>query len=605
MKMIENQSTSIFKKLSRRYFLALSLLAIIIIVSQSLVQNHLQSQLNDSRIVNLAGRQRMLSQKISKEVSQLSSNNTLSDRLKIKEHLVLNLTEWTEAHLALKEGSTELSLPSDNSSTVIQMFDDLESHYQTIVQNCQFIVDTTQITPQVNISHLQPSINNILKKESLFLKSMNKIVFQYDKEAKGKVLQLRKTEILLLIIALLALFLELAFIFRPTAKYVQATIHQLTGAIKETEQQKQEIIELYEEKEQSLQELRALNFAIDQASLFASITLSGNLIYISKKLSDFLGYQDKKPQGQLSEVLTDDKIEQEYIEQIIRNRYSKIWHGEISITNQRKGKTWLEISLVPVNRSGIQQDYLILCNDITTRKNAELALQELNEEKLAEGIRLQKIRASQIIEAQEEERKRIARDMHDGIGQMLTALKFNLESLRPDDEERLFQKIEGLKKLSSNLIKGVRVATFNLTPPELTDYGIVTAIAKLCSQLGKFTNDNIYFENKTNFNERFDTNIETNLYRITQEAVNNAIKYGQANFILVTISHSKNLLSIAVYDDGVGFDSDKIGDQVISENGTNKGISFMKERVAFINGRLFVQSTKNEGTRITINLPLE
>ena len=258
-----------------------------------------------------------------------------------------------------------------------------------------------------------------------------------------------------------------------------------------------------------------------------------------------------------------------------------------------------------MNRSGVQQDYLILCNDVTIRKNTEFALQRLNEEQLAEEIRLQKARSSYIIEAQEEERKRIARDMHDGIGQMLTALKFNLESLHLEDEELLLYKIEGLKKLSSNLIKGVRIATFNLTPPELIDYGIATAIAKLCRELGKLTNDNIYFENKTNFNDRFASNIETNLYRITQEAVNNSIKYAQANFVLVTISHSKNLLSITIYDDGIGFDYQAIDEQVISEDGTNKGLSFMKERVEYIDGRLFVQSTKDEGTRITINLPLE
>lgn len=603
--MTKNQSTSIFKKLTWRYFIALSIIAIIIVVSQSLIQKHLQHQINDSRVINVAGRQRMLSQKLSKEVLQLSTNNTFSERLRINSQVVTTLKEWKKAHLALKNGNKNLELPGENSPTILQMFEQLEPHYQAIVQGCELVIDTIQATPKISFNHLNPTINKILKHEPLFLKNMNKIVFQYDKEAKEKVLQLQRTEILLLLVALFAIFLELAFIFRPTAQYVQSIIQQLTDSFKKTQQQKEEITELYEKKEQSLKELQALNFAIDQAALFASITLDGNLIYISKKLSNFLDYKNKKPQGQLSEILTDDKVEQDYIDQIIRSRYSKIWNGEISITNQKKEKNWLEISLVPVSRRGVQQDYLIIFNDVTTRKNTESALLQLNEEKLTREIRVQKVRSSQIIEAQEEERKRIARDMHDGIGQMLTALKFNLEALHLEVQNPLFSKIEGLKKLSSNLIKGVRIATFNLTPPELTDYGVSTAIAKLCHELGKFTNDNIYFENRTNFNQRFNTNIETNLYRITQESVNNAIKYAEANFILVTISHSKTLLSISIYDDGIGFDVANTEQQVVSKKGTNKGLSFMKERVTYINGRLFVQSTKDEGTRITINLPLE
>ncbi|MEN0003730.1 MAG: ATP-binding protein [Bacteroidota bacterium] len=602
--MTENQSTSIFTNLSRRYFLALSILAIIIIVSQTLVQNYLQDQLGDSRIVNLAGRQRMLSQKLSKEVLQLVEENNPEQRTAIKERLAATQESWSIAHYALKERSPESDLSGKNSATIIEMFDDIEPHYQQMVQSTQLILDSLNQSLPANLSSLQPAITSVLENEQAFLKKMDTIVFQYDKEAKEKVQRLRRIEGVLLVVALLAILLELAFIFRPTARYVQGIIQQLTGSFEETQKQKQEIEELYQEKEQSLRELRALNFAIDQASLFASITLDGTLIYISEKLAKFLGYQNRKPQGLFSEILTDDKVEQEYIEQIIRTRYSKIWNGEISITNQEGQKNWLEISLVPVNRSGVQQDYLILCNDITTRKETEQALQQLNEEQLAEEIRLQKVRSSQIIGAQEEERKRIARDMHDGIGQMLTALKFNLEALNIEDETRLLQRIEELKKLSSNLIKGVRIATFNLTPPELTDYGVGIALAKLCRELSKLTNEQIFFENKTNFNERFDTIIETNVYRITQEAVNNAIKYANANVILVTISHSKELLSIAIQDDGVGFDPAEIAERPVSAEGTNKGLSFMKERVTYINGRLFVHSAVGEGTRITINLPL-
>ena len=105
---------------------------------------------------------------------------------------------------------------------------------------------------------------------------------------------------------------------------------------------------------------------------------------------------------------------------------------------------------------------------------------------------------------------------------------------------------------------------------------------------------------KTNFDERFDSLTEINLYRITQEAVNNAIKYAKSNYILVTLNHSKDLLSISIKDDGIGFDIDKIK----KSERKGMGLFFMQERIKYIDGRLFINSSENAGTSITINTNL-
>lgn len=94
-------------------------------------------------------------------------------------------------------------------------------------------------------------------------------------------------------------------------------------------------------------------------------------------------------------------------------------------------------------------------------------------------------------------------------------------------------------------------------PPELSDHGIVSALTKLTQELSKLTGKNILFYNKSNFDLRLDSLIEINIYRLTQEAINNAIKYADSSHVTVQLSHSDNLLSITIDDNGIGFDINK------------------------------------------------
>jgi signal transduction histidine kinase len=192
--------------------------------------------------------------------------------------------------------------------------------------------------------------------------------------------------------------------------------------------------------------------------------------------------------------------------------------------------------------------------------------------------------------------------VHDGIGQMLTGLKYNLESIDVTNIEKTDEKITHLKALTTNIIKGVRTATFNLTPPELSDHGIVPALTKLTLELSRLMGKEIILFNKTDFNLRLDSLAEINIYRITQEAINNAIKYAESTHIIVSLSHSKDILSIVIDDNGKGFDPNNIKRVKTGDGGM--GMTFMKERINYINGRLFLTSEKGKGTRVTLNIPL-
>ena len=122
-------------------------------------------------------------------------------------------------------------------------------------------------------------------------------------------------------------------------------------------------------------------------------------------------------------------------------------------------------------------------------------------------------------------------------------------------------------------------------------------------ELTKLTGKQIVLYNKTDFNQRLDSLAEINIYRITQEAINNAIKYADSTHILVSISNSDELLSIVIDDNGKGFDPLKVKNVKNGEGGM--GMTFMKERIKYINGRLFLNSDVNKGTRVTLNIPLE
>ncbi|MEM8523344.1 MAG: ATP-binding protein [Bacteroidota bacterium] len=590
-----------FERLTRLYIIALSAIALSIVVSQLLVQRHLKSQIGDSRVINVAGRQRMLSQKLSKEalLLQNQSNQKYADELRS------TLQLWKNSHVGLQEGNKALGLPGDNSQTIKKMFRKIAPAYEQIVQSTSQIIqlseakDTTTTTTQIN-----QEIAQMLKFEPQFLETMDKIVFQYDKEARDKVSSLRSTELLLLFIALLILLIELFFIFRPTALQVRKTIGDLVSAESEAQGMTLKAEKLYKEKEQSLRELKTLNFAVDQAVLFASATLNGQVIYMSQKLCELLDLKKEEVQGNLVELLTIGEGEQQYLQELLQTARSSMWSGEVKITTRRLEEKWLEMSILPVNRKGVKQDLLIHCKDITARKKARQQIEQLKEDQFQEQIQQQKLRASQVIEAQEEERKRIARDIHDGIGQMLTALKFNITALQRSKPENAKPIINGINDLNAKLIKGIRTVTFNLTPPELKDYGIGPALSKLSEELTKLTGQEIIFNNRTSFKDRFDSIVETNLYRITQEAVNNAIKHADAEYIFVHLSHSKEILSIVIDDNGKGFEPKKVA-LGNSKNGSGMGLSFMQERVSFINGRVFVRSELSKGTRITLNMPMK
>lgn len=208
--------------LTRLYIIALSCIAFLAITSQIIIQHALRKQQEDSYIVNVAGRQRMLSQKISK-LSLLIEHAQLD---KEREKYIAELNEvfstWTTFHKGLSKENEQLGLTQENSKKTQELFLSLDPYFHRMAESVEIITDSPY-ERYIAAKHVE----NILQNEDDFLSGMDRIVMQYQIEAMEKVSFVKQIEAILLALALLVLLLEGLFIFRPSAIKIRSTIDKL------------------------------------------------------------------------------------------------------------------------------------------------------------------------------------------------------------------------------------------------------------------------------------------------------------------------------------------------------------------------------------------
>ena len=558
----------IFSRLRRGYLLALLLIALAQVGELLLVDGYLNDQERDAEIINVAGRQRMLSQRIAKEFA-------LRD-VAVNE----DIAEWQERHAWLKREVRGTGVEAE-----LGQLDGLIVRLSELARPADA---TTGAAEEVD------------RLSEAFLREMDRIVGRLSVLATQKVDRLRRVNNWLTVITLGILLLELLFIFRPSGRFVQRQFGEIERERKAQEEARKQAEVAVRDKDATLRELYALNSAIDEAALFASLRRDGTVIHLSRKLRRLLGTEDGEANRPFAELINRNDGRRIRMEEILRNVTVTPWRGEWQVEDATGQTRFLELSILPARRAGVQTDLFVLATDVTESHLARRELNTLTERQIAEEKARARHRARQTTEAQEKERLRVARDLHDGVGQNLTALKFSLESLKLDGSERSRSDLDRLKDLAGEIIRGVRMATFNLRPPELSDHGLAATLDRMARELSRLTGERVVFEND-DFRGELTPMAELNLYRIAQEAVNNAIKYAGANYILVTLSAGEDLVSITVDDDGRGFDPEVVRSRT---DGSGLGLASMEDRIAQLRGRLFIRSSAETGTRITINVPL-
>jgi len=596
-----------FSRLGTWYILALSVIVTVAIIGQILIQNHLNNQLSDSHEINVAGRQRMLSQRITKCALLLKPVQDEAERKEIIAEMKSALNTWAISHEGLQQGNDSMHLPGENSATVVSMFTHINAHHEAMKSSASALIATLSKDSQASYDLLYPQVETILQHQDDFLTGMNDIVFQYDAEARQKVATLSTLEYALLLVSVIVILLEIFFVFRPTTIQVNRTVNQLMDSERNARKLSKEIGALYSSLEKSYEELSHVNVPVETPKIYAKTDRGGNVVFISDLFRETTG---KKLQGRslpLSNLFENSNLSGDWMDEIVESlSEGNKWQGTVAYKDISDRDRWTELTIIPAfNEQAEVEEWLVLGADITLQKYAEQNMRAKSKAEIEKKINQQKFRSVLILEGQEEERKRLAMDIHDGIGQMLTSLKFQIESIDPNrNPDALTGKLAEIQQLINQIIKEVRKVTFNLKPTVLGDFGLQAALNVFTKEIGKLTD--IQLEYKSSFDDplQLPQKVENNIFRIIQEAINNAIKYSGASHIEVLLDRAESDIVLTVTDNGKGFDEELVEARSVNID-SGRGFFNMYERTEYINGRLEIKSNPGQGTAVVLTVPVK
>jgi PAS domain S-box-containing protein len=334
---------------------------------------------------------------------------------------------------------------------------------------------------------------------------------------------------------------------------------------------------------------------VEDALIGVYIIKDGIIEFANDKLADIYGYEKNELIGMqsLDLIHPEDRA-------MIREMRTKRLSGEnvpseYEIRGLKKnGDTiWVMRSFSLINYRGGPAISGIV-SDMTKRHKAEKALRESGKEL--------RIISNQLLSAEEKERKRMARDLHDGIGQALSAIKFSVENslrqLRNEADHPELKSLEAVIPLAQKTIEEVRRIVKDLRPSILDDLGILATINWFCREF-----QNVYagirIKTKIYIQESdIPSPLKTVIYRILQEALNNVAKHSRASLVQLKLDKSGNRIDLQIQDNGLGFDLAKTISLKPSQRGF--GLASMRERAELHGATFDIKSTADSGTVVRI-----
>jgi two-component system sensor histidine kinase DegS len=320
---------------------------------------------------------------------------------------------------------------------------------------------------------------------------------------------------------------------------------------------------------------------------------------------DQLEVEYKKARIRLMEVSRDFT---EYTETDVKLVYDEALNLQVTLAVEREREHTLRLQRDELNRSLEKVGEMVKkAEDMVSKVDIALTYLTGNLTNIGqqmENIQQKQFLGGQIIQAQEEERKRVAREIHDGPAQTMANVVLRAEfceKLLLSNRGQVVDELRELKHTVKGSLQEIRRIIFNLRPMTLDDLGLVPTIRRYLAELKEreyFTVDlEVRGEEK-----RLVTTYEVALFRLIQESLNNAHKYAQAKRVSVAIDTTERVVVVRICDDGKGFDLKRVMEQAAGK--ASFGLLSMKERIELLNGKITIDTAIGSGTKITAELPV-
>ncbi|HRW55590.1 MAG TPA: PAS domain-containing protein, partial [Phycisphaerae bacterium] len=358
------------RRLRRAWILALGTTACLIILTQIALHIQIASNLADGAVINVAGRQRMLSQRLASEVEASYIAAVNGDQAHIEEWSKLldeSVREISRSHTALRRRDAEEGLGGVNSSRVIQLFDSLEPHFNAMLAGIQRY---RAFLRQRDSGALDPGaasvVLDVTNHCNTFLPIMDQIVDCYEVAARERLGLLRQMEIALAVLALLVLAVEAALIFRPISRSLESASEQMDEQVNTLTRQESEL-------RAAVHELGRLRYAIDEHTLYSTTDLSGRIIDVNRGFCQLSGYSHDELIGRDHRIVNSGRHPKAFWKEMWETiRSGRAWRGEVCNRAKDGSLYWVDATNIPLRAlDGAIERYVSLRFDITSRKLAE------------------------------------------------------------------------------------------------------------------------------------------------------------------------------------------------------------------------------------------